>query len=434
MSTISPFDRDVYGFYGRTGDGPISLVLNDTTVLPNDRRLSPTSGLGSDARVGFLDDGMILALRTVDKNALPFLPSSIQDDLIRIDNGGSITMIDLEGIVNPAAVPFSEIRLMGEVTSARGPKGNGIEANALGSQFLTTNGDFLLRAIYTDDLGATQSGIYRSSDLQNIEMIIDLDELVDPVNGEAITNSRGEVIKDPIRFNIDDHGRATFVGWTASDESSYYAIVDGEVFRLVNQGEVVPGGRQIRDASGGSAGAFTNMSLTHAFIEDHFVFNARVRGLDGDYDEYALFSVDLTQLSNTLAGDFNDDGVIDEIDIDLLVSAITTQAGAGYDLDGSGSVDQGDLSYLVESVLETHFGDANLDGSVDLLDLSLLASHFSDEAGWAGGNGNTDQIVDLLDLSLLASNFGQSNNVIPEPAVLSVCTLAALVTIRRRRQ
>lgn len=49
-------------------------------------------------------------------------------------------------------------------------------------------------------------------------------------------------------------------------------------------------------------------------------------------------------------------------------------------------------------------GDANRDGNVDLLDLSLVATH------WGGNNGdadlNSDGAVDLLDLSILASAWG----------------------------
>jgi hypothetical protein len=49
-------------------------------------------------------------------------------------------------------------------------------------------------------------------------------------------------------------------------------------------------------------------------------------------------------------------------------------------------------------------GDANRDGNVDLLDLSLIATH------WGGNNAdadlNGDGVVDLLDLSILAGAWG----------------------------
>ncbi|QDU72059.1 dockerin type I domain-containing protein [Mucisphaera calidilacus] len=77
-------------------------------------------------------------------------------------------------------------------------------------------------------------------------------------------------------------------------------------------------------------------------------------------------------------------------------------------------------------------GDANLDGSVDLLDLSILANHFGQAAGsmWKDGDFTEDGAVDLLDLSILAANF--NNSVIPAPASLVLLSLPLLAVTRRR--
>ncbi|TSC93602.1 MAG: Ig [Candidatus Berkelbacteria bacterium Athens1014_28] len=51
-------------------------------------------------------------------------------------------------------------------------------------------------------------------------------------------------------------------------------------------------------------------------------------------------------------------------------------------------------------------GDINHDGRVDLLDLSIIASHWgASGAGQSGGDINSDGIVDLLDLSIVASQW-----------------------------
>ncbi|QDU70947.1 hypothetical protein [Mucisphaera calidilacus] len=75
-------------------------------------------------------------------------------------------------------------------------------------------------------------------------------------------------------------------------------------------------------------------------------------------------------------------------------------------------------------------GDANLDGKVDLLDLSALASSFGDLGTWASGDFDGNGKVDLLDLSILAGNFGQTYSI-PEPAAAAIMTLG-LVSLRRR--
>ncbi|WP_428389338.1 beta strand repeat-containing protein [Mucisphaera sp.] len=88
------------------------------------------------------------------------------------------------------------------------------------------------------------------------------------------------------------------------------------------------------------------------------------------------------------------------------------------------------VTYTSTSILVTAalLGDANLDGTVDLIDLSALASNFGATAGWAGGSFNGDNTVDLIDLSLLASNFGNTNTI-PEPtAALILLALAATPT------
>ena len=55
----------------------------------------------------------------------------------------------------------------------------------------------------------------------------------------------------------------------------------------------------------------------------------------------------------------------------------------------------------------TLYGDANLDGSVDLTDFAFLASHFNQTGGatWVNGDSNFDGNVDLTDFTILASNF-----------------------------
>jgi hypothetical protein len=55
-------------------------------------------------------------------------------------------------------------------------------------------------------------------------------------------------------------------------------------------------------------------------------------------------------------------------------------------------------------------GDANMDGTVDSSDLSILAAHWREQgqaggAMWADGDFNGDGVVDASDLALLAANW-----------------------------
>jgi hypothetical protein len=96
----------------------------------------------------------------------------------------------------------------------------------------------------------------------------------------------------------------------------------------------------------------------------------------------------------------------------------------------------------------TRYGDANLDGNVNLQDFNALAANFgSTDADWVQGDFNYDSMVNLQDFNRLAANFGLVAGpdgptpedwaalaaVVPEPGTLSVIGLAALPLMRRRR-
>jgi hypothetical protein len=56
----------------------------------------------------------------------------------------------------------------------------------------------------------------------------------------------------------------------------------------------------------------------------------------------------------------------------------------------------------------TRYGDANLDGQVNLQDFNRLASGFGAGDDWSEGDFNYDGLVNLQDFNRLAANFGQS--------------------------
>ncbi len=123
-------------------------------------------------------------------------------------------------------------------------------------------------------------------------------------------------------------------------------------------------------------------------------------------------------------GDLTGDGVVNVDDVNTLLHALGAEAGtaavAGGDLDGDGAVGRSDLDTLLRDILATEYGDANLDGRVDLDDLTLLGTQYGQAVtGWAQGDFTGDGVVDLDDLTILGTHYGfaaQSTASAPAPS------------------
>ena len=139
-------------------------------------------------------------------------------------------------------------------------------------------------------------------------------------------------------------------------------------------------------------------------------------------------------------GDFGESGVVTAVDIDLLSEAMSDEDAASiFDLDQNDVVDLADHQFWVKEIAGSHFGDADLNGSVDFTDFLQLSANFNQPAGWAGGDFDGNGMADFADFLLLSDNFGKSSGVlatVPEPSGMQLAAMCAGVgwlSLCRRR-
>ena len=143
-------------------------------------------------------------------------------------------------------------------------------------------------------------------------------------------------------------------------------------------------------------------------------------------------------------GDFDMDGDLDVGDLDQLTNAIADASNRAYfDLDGDGVVGIADLDRWLmlggEMNLASEspylYGDANLDGAVDVTDFNIWNSNkFTQSARWSAGNFNGDNSVDVSDFNRWNVNKFQSSDVqqVPEPQISPWLCLLMLSGLNRR--
>lgn len=149
-------------------------------------------------------------------------------------------------------------------------------------------------------------------------------------------------------------------------------------------------------------------------------------------------AIDETIAARVRRADVSESGGTTGDDIDTLYANFGSSAWI-YDIDGNGTTSLSDVETLLEDLLGTRRGDANLDRQVSLLDLNTLGTNFGQAAGWAGGDFNGDGQVTLLDLNALGAEFGFDNSAsaralpsVPEPGAIVLLGLGALALVRRR--
>lgn len=148
----------------------------------------------------------------------------------------------------------------------------------------------------------------------------------------------------------------------------------------------------------------------------------------------------LDDLEIQATGDFDGDGQLTLVDMDLFCSSVPSGSNLQFDLNEDGIVSIGDVSSMLEMANRLS-GDADFDGEVELKDFLVLADNFGEASNWSGGDFDCDGEIQFNDFLALAENFGQSIVAnaaaasVPEPSagtllLLSICITSLLVRQR----
>lgn len=174
------------------------------------------------------------------------------------------------------------------------------------------------------------------------------------------------------------------------------------------------------------------------------VFAARTGGAFDHYevDNFRLIGGD----DPPPAGDYNMDGNVDVLDIDLQAQAINDANPdlSVFDENNDGVVDLNDRQIWVEDHKGTWMGDADLDGlfgSGDLVVVFTAGKYETGEAaGWAEGDWNGDLVFGSGDLVTAFTDGGYEMGprvpaaaVVPEPSTIVLLLMGSLLLLRVRK-
>lgn len=152
-----------------------------------------------------------------------------------------------------------------------------------------------------------------------------------------------------------------------------------------------------------------------------FVIAFNFGALPEDYDAaVAAFQQRLN--SPTLPGDFDQDGQLTVVDLDLLTQAVGAGNGsADFDLNEDNEVNLTDRQFWVEQLKRTYFGDANLDGEFSSADLVTVFQQGEYEdavignSTWADGDWNGDGEFSSADFVMAFQGNGYEQGPRPNP-------------------
>ena len=250
------------------------------------------------------------------------------------------------------------------------------------------------------------------------------------------------------------------VGW--SDTSGYYIqqaflYSGGLMHNIGTLAGLSTGANGINDSGQVVGYAYTSSGTEHAFrTEANQSINPTIDDLgtlDGGWSDAVAInsSGQVVGYANTSGGAvhafvYSSSGPMQDLNNWIAPASGWTLKGATGINDSGRIVGDGvNSSGQEHAVLLTPAlsGDANLDGRVDINDLTIVLANFGKSTGmsWDMGDFNGDGKIDINDLTIVLTNYGQTSSVadikaVPEPlsvALLGVIAVSLLACAWRRR-
>ena len=251
----------------------------------------------------------------------------------------------------------------------------------------------------------------------------------------------GEI--DAFAPQVNNHGIVTFRGDDQHGKSSVFVGDGSSILRLAGEGDMIETdlglrqlGRRDNDFSQSGGPAINNLGDV-GFIFQYFDPSNPSSVADGK-----LIMMATTILS---LGDFDNNGLYDCDDIDMLVAAVAAASNqVSFDLTGDGLVNLDDVNAWLAQAGQVNLGegkaylagDANLDGFVDASDFNVWnVNKFTTHPGWCAGDFNADGSIDTSDFNVWNMNKFASSDLalsVPEPQNLTMLVLGLAIAMTCR--